>query len=314
MEAYVLRRLSALIVTLFLISLIVFLVLRVIPGDPAQLILGTEADQATLAKLRAKLGLDRPILVQYLDWLKGIVTGDLGWSIHYNLPVAGLIASRLAVTGPLALLALLFTVIIAIPLGIYAATHHNRLGDYGVMVASQLGISIPEFWLGILFILLLAVQWHWFPAGGFPGWTRSPLAALRALVLPALALGIVRAAIIARLMRSSLLEILGEEYIQAARGKGLKEWIVVYRHALKNSLISVVTVLGLQLGGLLAGAIIIETVFYLPGMGRQVILAISQRDLPVVQGITLFIAATIILVNFLVDIIYGFLDPRIRYD
>lgn len=313
MEAYILRRLGALIVTLFLISLIVFLVLRVIPGDPAQLILGTEADPGTLARLRAKLGLDRPVLVQYLDWLKGIATGDLGRSIHYNLPVAGLIASRLAVTGPLALLALLFTMIIAIPLGIYAATHHNRLGDYGVMAFSQLGISIPEFWLGILLILLLAVYWRWFPAGGFPGWGR-PLAALRALVLPALALGVVRAAIITRIMRSALLEVLGEDYIQAARSKGLAERIVIYRHALKNSLISVVTVLGLQLGGLLAGAIIIETVFYLPGMGRQVILAIFQRDLPVVQGITLFIAATIILVNFLVDLLYGLLDPRIRYD
>jgi peptide/nickel transport system permease protein len=308
-EAYILRRWGALIVTLFLISLIVFLVLRVIPGDPAQLILGTEADPGTLARLRAKLGLDRAVLVQYLDWLKGIATGDLGRSLHYNLPVAGLIASRLAVTGPLALLALLFTMIIAIPLGIYAATHHNRPGDYGVMAFSQLGISIPEFWLGILLILLLAVYWRWFPAGGFPGWGR-PLAALRALVLPALALGVVRAAIITRIMRSALLEVLEEDYIQAARSKG----IVIYRHALKNSLISVVTVLGLQLGGLLAGAIIIETVFYLPGMGRQVILAIFQRDLPVVNGITLFIAATIILVNFLVDLLYGLLDPRIRYD
>ncbi|MGQ9734473.1 MAG: ABC transporter permease, partial [Candidatus Bipolaricaulia bacterium] len=225
-----------------------------------------------------------------------------------------LIASRLAVTGPLAALALFFTIIIAIPLGIYAATHHNRLGDYGIMIFSQLGISIPEFWLGILLILLLAVYARWFPAGGFTGWGEGPLLALRSLLLPALALGVVRAAVITRMTRSSLLEVLGEEYVRTARGKGLAERVVIYKHALRNSLISVVTVLALQLGGLLAGTIIIESVFYLPGMGRLVILAIAQRDLPVVQGIVLFIAAVIILVNFAVDLLYGLLDPRIRYD
>ncbi|HIC95463.1 TPA: ABC transporter permease, partial [Candidatus Bipolaricaulota bacterium] len=282
--------------------------------DPAQIILGTEANPEILAQVRERLGLNRPLLAQYLDWLKGIFTGDLGRSIHYDLSVASLIASRLAVTGPLAALALLFTVIIAIPLGIYAATHHNRLGDYGVMIFSQLGISIPEFWLGILLILLLAVYARWFPAGGFAGWGEGPLAALRSLLLPALALGLVRAAVITRMTRSSLLEVLGEDYVRAARGKGLAERVVLYKHALRNSLISVVTVLALQLGGLLAGTIIIESVFYLPGMGRLVILAISQRDLPVVQGIVLFIAAVIILINFAVDLLYGLLDPRIRYD
>jgi len=314
MRAYVLRRFGALLVTLLLISIIIFLVIRVIPGDPAQIILGTEANPEILAQVRERLGLNRPLLAQYLDWLKGIFTGDLGRSIHYDLSVASLIASRLAVTGPLAALALLFTVIIAIPLGIYAATHHNRLGDYGVMIFSQLGISIPEFWLGILLILLLAVYARWFPAGGFAGWGEGPLAALRSLLLPALALGLVRAAVITRMTRSSLLEVLGEDYVRAARGKGLAERVVLYKHALRNSLISVVTVLALQLGGLLAGTIIIESVFYLPGMGRLVILAISQRDLPVVQGIVLFIAAVIILINFAVDLLYGLLDPRIRYD
>jgi peptide/nickel transport system permease protein len=314
MQAYVLRRLGVLVLTLLLISIIVFLVMRVIPGDPAQIILGTEANPEILAQVRERLGLDRPLLAQYLDWLRGLFTGDLGWSFHYDLPVASLIASRLLVTGPLAALALLVTIIIAIPLGIYAATHHNRPGDWGIMIFSQLGISIPEFWLGILLILLLAVYARWFPAGGFTGWGEGPLGALRSLLLPALALGFVRAAVITRMTRSSLLEVLGEEYVRTARGKGLAERVVIYKHALRNSLISVVTVLGLQLGGLLAGTIIIESVFYLPGMGRLVILAISQRDLPVVQGIVLFIAAVIILVNFLVDLLYGLLDPRIRYD
>ncbi|MCR4404268.1 MAG: ABC transporter permease [Candidatus Acetothermia bacterium] len=314
MRAYILRRLGALVLTLLLISIIVFLVMRVLPGDPAQIILGTEADPALLAQMREKLGLNRPLPVQYGEWLKGVLTGDLGESITYNTPVAGLIASRLAVTGPLAALALLLTAVISIPLGIHAATHHNRLGDYGIMLFSQLGISIPEFWLGILLILLFAVYARWFPAGGFTEWAESPLGALRSLLLPALALGVVRAAIITRIARSSLLEVLGEDYVRTARSKGLPEGVVITKHALRNSLISVVTVLALQLGGLLAGTIIIESVFYLPGMGRLVILAIAQRDLPVVQGVVIFIAGVIILVNFLVDILYGFLDPRIRYD
>jgi peptide/nickel transport system permease protein len=297
-----------------LVSIIIFLVMRVIPGDPAQIILGTEADLATLERVREKLGLNRPLLVQYLDWLKGILKGNLGWSIHYDIPVSSLIVSRLLITGPLAILAIFFTIILSIPLGIHAATHHNKLGDYGIMIFSQLGISIPEFWLGILLILLLAVKLQQFPAGGFTNWSENPLTAVKSLLLPALALGVIRAAIITRITRSSLLEILGEEYIQTARSKGLKERTVIYKHALKNSMITIVTVLGLQLGQLLAGAIIVENVFYLPGMGRLVLLAITQRDLPVVQGVVLFMAGIVVLTNFFVDILYGFLDPRVKYE
>jgi peptide/nickel transport system permease protein len=225
-----------------------------------------------------------------------------------------LIVSRLLITGPLAILAIFFTIILSIPLGIHAATHHNKLGDYGIMIFSQLGISIPEFWLGILLILLLAVKLQQFPAGGFTNWSENPLTAVKSLLLPALALGVIRAAIITRITRSSLLEILGEEYIQTARSKGLKERTVIYKHALKNSMITIVTVLGLQLGQLLAGAIIVENVFYLPGMGRLVLLAITQRDLPVVQGVVLFMAGIVVLTNFFVDILYGFLDPRVKYE
>lgn len=314
MQAYIIRRLAALVLTLLFISLIVFVVMRVIPGDPAVIILGTEATEANLKELRHRLGLDRPLLEQYFDWLKGALTGDFQVSLHYNTPVSTLISSRLAVTGPLALLAILLTTILSIPFGIYAATHHNRVGDYGAMIVSQLGISIPEFWLGILLILLFAVSLHWFSAGGFTSWSVSPLGALKSLLLPALALAVVRAAIVARMTRSSLLEILGEEYVQVARSKGLAERVVIYKHALRNSLITIITVIGLQLGQLLAGAIIIENVFVLPGLGAMVLHGIFQRDLPVIQGVVLFMAGIIVFTNFLVDILYGFLDPRVRYE
>lgn len=314
MQAYIIRRLGALVLTLLLVSIGIFLVMHAIPGDPAQIILGTEASPVVLERLREKLGLNRPLLVQYLDWLEGVLTGDFGWSIHYDISISSLIASRLLVTGPLAALAIFFTVILSIPLGIYAATHHNRIGDYGIMILSQLGISVPEFWLGILLILLFAVRLRQFPAGGFTSWSEGPLAAFKSLLLPALALGVIRAAIITRMTRSSLLEVLEEDYIRTARSKGLVERIVIYKHALRNSFITIITVIGLQLGQLLAGAIIIENVFYLPGMGRLALLAITQRDLPVVQSVVLFMAGIVVLTNFLVDILYGFLDPRIGYE
>lgn len=315
MVAYLTRRVLTLIVTLFLASILIFALINIIPGDPAQIILGTEATPETLARVRAKLGLDRPAVVRYFDWLKGIVLhGNFGRSINYDVPISRLIGSRLLVTGPLAAMAIFFTIIISIPLGIYAATHHNRLGDYGTMIFSQIGLAIPEFWFGILLIIGFAVHWQLFPAGGFTSWTENPLESLRSLLLPALALGLIRAAIITRMTRSSMLEVLREDYVKTARSKGLSERIIIYKHVLRNALISVITILGLQLGQLIAGAIIIETVFYLPGMGRLVMLAINQRDLPVVQGIILFIAAVVVIVNFVIDLLYGLFDPRIRYD
>jgi peptide/nickel transport system permease protein len=315
MVAYLIRRSITLLVTLLLVSILIFAVINIIPGDPAQIILGTEATPETLARVRAKLGLDRPALVRYFDWLKGVILhGDFGRSINYDVSISQLIASRLLVTVPLAAMAIFFTIIVSIPLGIYAATHHNRPGDYGTMVFSQIGLAIPEFWFGILLIIGFAVNWHLFPAGGFTSWGENPWKSLKSLFLPALALGMIRAAIITRMTRSSMLEVLREDYVKTARSKGLPERIVIYKHVLRNALISVVTILGLQLGQLIAGAIIIETVFYLPGMGRLVMLAINQRDLPVVQGIVLFIAAVIVIVNFIVDLLYGLLDPRIRYD
>lgn len=297
-----------------LVALVVFSVLFVLPGDPAQLILGIQATPEKLAALRAELGLDRPFWVQFGDWIWSLLTLRGSRSIGYDVPVLELILSRLAVTGPLALMAMLVAVLIAIPLGVYAARHQNRPGDLAVMGFTQLGLATPEFWLGILLMLLLAVQAGWFSAGGFPGWKEDPLGSLKALLLPAFALGVIRAAVLARLTRSSMLDVLREDFVRTARAKGLKERVVIYGHAFRNALIPVVTIMGLQLGQLLAGAIIIENVYYLPGLGRLVFQAIGQRDLPVVREVVLVMAAMVILVNFLVDVLYSFLDPRVRME
>jgi peptide/nickel transport system permease protein len=287
-------------------------VLFVLPGDPAQIILGINATPETLANLRAELGLDKSFFAQYTDWIGNIITGRGNRSINYDMPVSELILSSLAVTGPLALLAMVFAVVLSIPLGIYAARHQNRPGDLTVMFFTQLGLATPEFWLGIL--LLLSVQWGFFSAGGFPGWTVDFWGSLKALLLPAFALGVIRASILARITRSSMLEVLREDYIRTARAKGLKETTVIYVHALKNAMIPVLTILGLQLGQLLAGAIIIENVYSLPGMGKLVFHAIGQRDLPVVRDIVLVMAAAVVVVNFVVDLCYASLDPRIQLD
>ncbi len=312
MSAYFLKRVIILLATLFLVSGAIFVVLQVIPGDPAQIILGIKASPETLRDLRHKLGLDLPLPVQYMNWIGGVIRGDLGRSITYDVPITSLIISRLQVTIPLALLSILFAVVFSIPLGVYAAIHRNRPGDYGVMVFSQIGLAIPAFWAGILLILLFAVELRWFSAGGFKSWAETPWGALKSLLLPALSLGLIRAAVLARLTRSCMLEVLGEDYIRTARSKGLTEKGVVYKHAFRNALIPVVTIVGLQMGELLAGAIVIENVFHLPGLGRLVFLAIGQRDLPVVQGVSLLIAFLIVVVNFAVDVIYGIVDPRIR--
>jgi peptide/nickel transport system permease protein len=310
--SFLLKRIVIFLATLFLVSGAIFIVLHVIPGDPAQIILGIQATPENLQELRHKLGLDLPLPAQFGGWVWAVVQGDFGRSITYDLPISTLVGSCLKVTVPLAVLSILFAVIFSIPLGIYAALRHNRVGDYGVMVFSQIGLAVPAFWAGILLILLFAVHLHWFSAGGFKPWGESPWGALKSLLLPALSLGLIRAAVLARLIRSCMLEALGEDYVRTARAKGLTEKIVVYKHALRNVLIPVVTILGLQLGELMAGAIVIENVFHLPGLGRLIFLAIGQRDLPVVQGVSLLIAALIVAINFLIDVLYGVLDPRLR--
>jgi peptide/nickel transport system permease protein len=305
---------AALVATLLVVSLLVFIVVRVLPGDPAVIIMGTEGSAEAAARIREELGLNRPIAVQYLDWVGRAVRGDLGRSLQYDVPVASLILSRLAVTLPLTLMAAGFMVAAAIPLGVYAATRQRRLGDYLTMVLSQVGVAVPGFWAGLLLVLFFSVHLGWFKSGGFDGWSQGVGPALKSLLLPAIALGLFQFAVLARTTRSAVLEVLREEYVKTARAKGVAERSVLFRHTLRNAMIPIVTVAGIQIGQLMAGAIILESVFYLPGLGRLALNAISARDLPVVQGVVLFVASVIVAINVAVDILYGFLDPRIRYE
>jgi peptide/nickel transport system permease protein len=311
---YVLRRVAALLVTLFFVSVLVFVVIRVLPGDPALIIMGTEGSPEATARLREAMGLNRPIAVQYVEWIGHALRADLGRSIQYDVPVTGLVLSRLSVTLPLTLLAAAFMVAAAIPLGVFAATRHRRLGDYLAMILSQLGVAVPGFWAGLLLILLFSVRLGWVRAGGFDGWGQGVWPAVKSLLLPAVALGFFQFAVLARTTRSAVLEVLREEYVKTARAKGVGEAAVLFRHALANAMIPILTVAGIQLGQLMAGSIILESVFYLPGLGRLALGAISARDLPVVQGVVLFVASMIVTINVAVDILYGFLDPRIRYE
>ena len=305
------RRLALLALALVVASAVIFAVVDLVPGDPAMFVLGTGARPDTLAALREQLGLDLPWPTRYARWLGGVLTGDLGTSLAYKAPVAGMILDRVQVSLPLALMALALAVAVALPVGMLAASRRGRPADALAMGAAQVGIALPNFWFAMLLVLVFAVKLRWLPAGGFPGWS-DPLAALRALVLPAVALALPQAAILARVLRSALIETLGQDYIRSARAKGLSRAQVLRRHALRNALIPVLTILGMQFSFLLAGAIIIENVFYLPGLGRLIFQAISQRDLVVVQSAVLVLVAAVILVTFLVDLAYAAVDPRLR--
>jgi peptide/nickel transport system permease protein len=313
-KRYVIRRVAAFAVTLLFVSGLVFVVVRVLPGDPAELILGTERDAATAERLRESLGLNRPLAVQYVAWLAGALRGDLGTSIQYDVPVGRLIASRLPVTLPLTLLAAGFMIVVAVPLGVYAATRYRRAADYLAMVVSQLGIAVPSFWSGLLLILFFSVHLGWFRSGGFEGWTSGIWPGLKSLLLPAVALGLFQSAVLVRATRSAVLDVMREDFVRTARAKGLPEPRVIGVHTLRNAMIPIITVVGLQLGQLMAGSIVLESVFALPGLGRLALGAISARDLPVVQGVTMFVATTIVFINFAVDLAYAFIDPRIKYD
>ena len=312
MLTFLARRILVLLATLFAASLVIFVVLDLLPGDPALLILGLEARDDTLAALRAQMGVDRPAPVRYLAWIGGMLSGTGGVSHTYAVPVFELISERLAVTVPLALIALALSTLLAVPLGMFAAVRRGRWGDYGVMGFSQIGMAIPNFWFGILAILFFAVFLGWFPAAGFPGWDAGLGVALWALVLPALSLALPEAAILARVTRASVLETLGADYVRTARAKGLGEQRVLWGHVLRNALIPMTTILGLQFAFLLAGSIVIESVFSLPGLGRLIFQAVSQRDLVVVRDVVLLLVAFVVLVNFLVDIAYAVIDPRVR--
>ncbi|HEV7369655.1 ABC transporter permease [Arenibaculum sp.] len=310
MLSFLARRLVAAAATLAAATVVVFVVLEVMPGDPALLMLGTEARPDTLAALREQMGLDRPAPVRYLAWVSGLLTGDLGRSMTYGVPVAELVADRLAITVPLAGLAILASTALALPLGLYAASRRGRPGDFGVMAFSQLGVAVPNFWLGILLVLVFSIGLGWLPAGGFPGWQAGIGPALAALVLPAVSLALTEAAILARVARSAVLETLGEDYVRTARAKGLSNRAVLWGHVLRNALIPIVTLVGLQFAFLMAGTVVIENVFYLPGLGRLLFQAITQRDLIVVKDVTILLAAMVVLVSFAVDLLYAVIDPR----
>ncbi|MGE7367519.1 ABC transporter permease [Neorhizobium sp. NPDC001467] len=312
MITLVARRLFSLIVTLLAVSLMIFAVMNLLPGDPAAIMLGTSASPDTLAALQKQMGLDQPWPVRYLAWLAGVARGDLGSSYTYSVPVAGLILERLAVTLPLALLAVLISVAIAVPLGVTAARHRNGPLDILIGLFSYAGIAMPGFWVGLLLILLFSSNLGWLPAGGFPGWQAGIGKALTALVLPALSLALAQAGVLTRVARTAVLDVMNEDFVRTARAKGLSERAAVWRHAVPNALIPVVTMLGLQFTFLVAGAVLVENVFNLPGLGRLAYQALSQRDVIVMQNVVLFFAALVILMNFLVDLAYLVIDPRLR--
>lgn len=309
---FVLRRLASLALTLLVASVIIFAMVSVVPGDPARFMMGLNATPEAVAALRDELGLGGPWYARYLGWLGGLLTGDFGTSFTYRVPVAGLIAERLAVSLPLTVYALVLSVAVAIPLGAYAAARRGRAADTAVMGATQLGIAVPNFWVAMLLVLLFSTVLAVIPPGGFPGWRAGLLPAMTALTLPAIALALPQAAILTRVMRSALIDTLEADYVRTGRAKGLTRGQVVQRHALRNALIPVLTIMGLQFSFLLAGGIIIENIFFLPGLGRLAFQAITQRDLIVVQTVLIMLVFAVVVVNFLVDIAYAAIDPRLR--
>ncbi|MFC4667844.1 ABC transporter permease [Seohaeicola nanhaiensis] len=312
MLRYVLKRLLSLVLSLVVASLVIFAVIEVAPGDPASFMLGVNAQPDTVAALRSELGLDVPKWQRYLTWVGGMVQGEFGTSYTYRTPVAQMVADRLKVSLPLALYALALSTLIAFPAGIYAAARRGKAGDVAVMGATQLGVAVPNFWFAMMMVLIFAINLRWFGAGGFAGWEKGIGPALKSLTLPAISLALPQAAILARVMRSALLDILGEDFMRTARAKGLSRRQALWRHGVRNAMIPVLTILGLQFSFLLAGAIIIENVFYLPGLGRLVFQAISSRDLIVVESVVMLLVFAVITVNFAVDLAYAAVDPRLR--
>ena len=312
MLSYALSRAVSLGLSLVIASLVVFLALEVVPGDPASYMLGINAQPETVAALRTELGLDQGLVARYLGWIGGMVQGDFGTSYTYRTPVSGMIADRLQVSLPLTLYALTLTVLIAFPVGVFAASRRGSAVDLGVMGTTQLGIAIPNFWFAVILVVIFAINLRWFSAGGFPGWEGGLLQGIKALTLPAVALALPQASILARVMRSALIDTLHEDFIRTARAKGLTRTQALLRHALRNAMIPVLTIMGLQFSFLLAGAIIIENVFFLPGLGRLVFQSIAQRDLIVVESVVMLLVFAVILITFLVDLAYAWVDPRLR--
>ncbi|WP_370681199.1 ABC transporter permease [Comamonas sp. GB3 AK4-5] len=316
MSTFLVKRLLTLVATLLGASMVVFGVLEVLPGNAAQVLLGPDADPEAVQTMAEQLGLHQPAWQRYGDWMWGLLQGQMGDSYAYGTPVLELVLERLAVTIPLAVLAMLLTTLLALLAGVYAAAHHNKLGDVGIMGLAQIGIAIPNFWFAILLILLFSVKLQWFAAGGFPGWSEEAggglWPALQALVLPAVALAVVQAAILARITRSAVLEVLREDFVRTARAKGLSQRAALWGHVLRNAMVPVITVMGLQFANLLAGTIVVENVFYLPGLGRLIFQSIANRDLIVVRNCVMLLATMVIAVNFVVDLLYAVIDPRVE--
>ncbi|HBZ45143.1 MAG TPA: peptide ABC transporter [Maritimibacter sp.] len=312
MLRFAVTRFISLALSLLVASVVIFAVIEVIPGDPASYMLGMNASPEAVEALRERLGLNDSLPLRYVDWITGMLAGDFGQSYTYKVPVADLVAQRLWVSLPLAAYALILSTLIAIPIGLVAAAKRGSMTDYSIMGVTQLGIALPNFWFAMLLVLVFSVSLRWFAAGGFPGWDAGLWPGLKALTLPAVALALPQASILARVMRSALIDTLGQDYIRTARAKGLTRRQATVRHALRNALIPVLTIIGLQFSFLLAGAIIIENVFYLPGLGRLIFQGITQRDLIVVESLVMLLVFAVILVTFLVDIAYAAVDPRLR--
>ena len=308
---FIFRRTAGFIATLLVVSVVVFAVMNVLPGDPALTILGLDATDDALAALREQLGLNQPLLVRYFSWIWNALQGDFGISHSFRVPVSELVVERLPMTVSLAVAGMIFTLVIALTLGIGAAARHRKVGDWGVMFISQIGIAVPAFWLSMLLVLLFAVKLRWLPPGGFPGWS-DPVAALRSLVLPTIALGVVQSAVLARVTRSSALEVMRQDFVRTARASGLSRRRVLWRHVLPNALVPIVTIVGMQFAALVTGTIVIENVFYLPGLGRLIFQSISNRDLPTVQALVMLFAAIVVTANFVVDLLYVVIDPRLK--
>ena len=293
-------------------SIITFGVFQILPGDPVRTMLGTEADPTQIENLRSELGLNRPLYVQYTDWMKGLLTGELGNSIRFSMPVKDLLFDRLPVTLSLAGLALIIVLLISLPLGMFAARRQNRFSDMSLSTVTQVGMAIPSFWLGMILILYVGLQFSFFKISGYIPWTQSVAGALSTLVLPALTIAIPQIAVNFRYVRTSILEQVQLDYVRTVRSKGMSEQNVMYKHVLKNSMIPILTVFGLIMAEVVAGTIIVEQVFSLPGVGQLLITAISNRDFPLVQGIVMYITVAVVMINFMVDILYSVIDPRIR--
>ena len=311
MLTYLLQRLIILAATLVGASMVVFAVIEILPGNAAETLLGATATPEAVASLAHQLGLDQPAPIRYAAWIGGALHGDFGLSYAYRTPIAPLIGASLAVSAPLAALAMAISAAIALAAGVYAADRRGRLGDALVMGASQIGLAVPNFWFGILLVLVFAVHWRLAPSGGFPGWD-DPLRALGALILPAVALGLVQAAILTRVTRSALIEALNEDFMRTARAKGLSRRAALWRHALPNTMTPILTIMGLQFANLIAGAIVVENVFVLPGLGRLIFQSIANRDALVVENCVMLLVALVIALNFLVELACAAIDPRLR--